>query len=867
MAFKLNRQTNVQVDTPEALFRDLRNRRVEGLLSHQADILRAYQDKALAASDVALQLPTGSGKTLVGLLIGEWRRRRFEERVVYLCPTKQLVNQVVEQAAKKYGLKANAFTGKQADYAPSIRSEFLNAESVAVTTYSGLFNTNSFFENPNVIILDDAHAAENYIAAHWSLQVSRTGHPRVFEALKTALRPVLSRVDFQKLHAPTNEPWDTEWVDKLPTPILHPLIPELTSLLDMQTSDSNLKHPWSVIRDHLFACHLYMSTQGILIRPVVPPTLTHPPFASSKQRIYMSATLGSGGDLERITGVEKIERLPTPEGWDKQGIGRRLFFFPERSLTTDRAVEVVGEMVKTTDRALMLVTNDATAEVWNDRIKEKTGYACVDAKQIETSKEGFVTSTKTVAVIANRYDGIDFIGDECRLLFVYELPRAVNLQERFLMSRLAATFLLNDRVQTRIIQAVGRCTRSATDYAAVVILGESLTNFFLDRERRAFLHPEVQAELRFGIEQSRNVKESDFMDNLKIFLEHGEEWNTADEVIVAYRADMTQKELPGTAKLRDSVKHEVKYQYAMWRADYPEAVKACNTILTALSGDEVKGYRAFWNYLAGSAAWMGAKNGISEFESVARDYFKRAAAGTTGVLWLRDLSRLQLFDAPPDTDRNLASVIEALETQLELLGTANDRKFENEVKAILDGLNGSESDGFENAHERLGRLLGYQAGNSDSTAAPDPWWIASDKLCFVFEDHSPDEPDNAIGANKTRQAATHPKWIAKNVSLHPDAEIVPVMISPRTLIDPAAATYTEEVGYWNLDMFRKWAAEAIGVVRTLRTSFPGAGHLEWREGAMQHYRDARLDPEGLKAFFRANLLGDLERPSKRANAN
>jgi hypothetical protein len=36
--------------------------------------------------------------------------------------------------------------------------------------------------------------------------------------------------------------------------------------------------------------------------------------------------------LERITGIEKIVRLPIPKGWDKQGIGRRFFLFPERSM-------------------------------------------------------------------------------------------------------------------------------------------------------------------------------------------------------------------------------------------------------------------------------------------------------------------------------------------------------------------------------------------------------------------------------------------------------------------------------------------------------------------------------------------------------
>ncbi|MHB1683533.1 MAG: DEAD/DEAH box helicase family protein [Bacilli bacterium] len=138
MAFKSRYKGKSVIDSPEVLFNDLKNRSVQGLLSHQADILRDYQEHALNKKDVALELPTGSGKTLIGLLIGEFRRRANNEHVVYLCPTRQLVHQVVEQSASKYGIKTNAFVGKQTSYDPVARSEYSNSESIAVTTYNGL---------------------------------------------------------------------------------------------------------------------------------------------------------------------------------------------------------------------------------------------------------------------------------------------------------------------------------------------------------------------------------------------------------------------------------------------------------------------------------------------------------------------------------------------------------------------------------------------------------------------------------------------------------------------------------------------------------------------------------------------------------
>src|SRR5258706_12170074 len=102
---------------PELLFHDLKGRaeEIRHLWSHQADLLRAYAKEHLQSTDIALELPTGAGKTLVALLIAEFRRRKLGDRVVYLCPTRQLANQVGTHA-KRYGIKAHVLVGKQKDY-------------------------------------------------------------------------------------------------------------------------------------------------------------------------------------------------------------------------------------------------------------------------------------------------------------------------------------------------------------------------------------------------------------------------------------------------------------------------------------------------------------------------------------------------------------------------------------------------------------------------------------------------------------------------------------------------------------------------------------------------------------------------------
>ena len=140
---------------PESLFGELARQRdgVGALWSHQADQLRTYSASHTSTVDVALELPTGSGKTMVGLLIGEWRRRALTDRVVYACPTKQLARQVTA-AAERQGVAAKLFIGKSSKWSAADVADYVSADSIAVTTYGAIFNTNSRFADADTLIFD-----------------------------------------------------------------------------------------------------------------------------------------------------------------------------------------------------------------------------------------------------------------------------------------------------------------------------------------------------------------------------------------------------------------------------------------------------------------------------------------------------------------------------------------------------------------------------------------------------------------------------------------------------------------------------------------------------------------------------------------
>ena len=83
---------------PLDLFRQLKkDSKFKGLIHPQEPIIEKYYNLR-NESNLSIQLATAGGKTLIGLLIGAWRLTHLKERVLYLTPTRQLANQVANEA-------------------------------------------------------------------------------------------------------------------------------------------------------------------------------------------------------------------------------------------------------------------------------------------------------------------------------------------------------------------------------------------------------------------------------------------------------------------------------------------------------------------------------------------------------------------------------------------------------------------------------------------------------------------------------------------------------------------------------------------------------------------------------------------------
>ena len=259
---------------PESLFRGLSGRspKVEYLWSHQADVLRDWFSKHLHTKDLALELPTGTGKTLIGLLIGEFRRQVFGDRVAYLCPTRQLAHQV-GNLAEEYTIPVRVLVGRQADYEPADYNAYVSASALAITTYAGVFNSGPRINDANTLILDDAHAAESYIASPWSVDIDRFDHREIYFSLVELFQDVLPNWLVPNLRDSHN-PRARQTSDKVPSPAFMERIEAVRDFLD-EALTNNLRFSWGMIRANLPACHIFLSWSVITISP-------YSPFGSNK---------------------------------------------------------------------------------------------------------------------------------------------------------------------------------------------------------------------------------------------------------------------------------------------------------------------------------------------------------------------------------------------------------------------------------------------------------------------------------------------------------------------------------------------------------------------------------------------------------
>jgi len=832
-------------DTPLDLYERLQVTEpgLSDLWIHQGNALRDYHDHHVSHPDVALELPTGSGKTLVGLLIAEWRRLTLGKPVAYACVNNQLAEHVAAKA-ERYGISVVLLIGHKREWGAAAAT-FRGAHAVAITNYHHVFNYWSGVDSAQTLIFDDAHGGEGPVAETWSVTIPRAEEPGLYAAVFAVVSDALTGAfaDIVGL----NDPRDVHQIELVPPTALESRRKRLYETLAAGVIDGSHNHfALQAIGDSVGRCLVYVSPRAILIRPFIPPTRDLSHVAGADQRLYMSATLGAAGELERAFGVDRIRRLPADT--TQQRSGRRLFLMPGLRIDEAPSDEFIGYAISATPRTALIAPSDRELDAAASALLPED-VPRMDANHIAE----FVETEPAALLLANRYDGIDLPDKQCRLIVLSTLPTYGHQQERFLYSTLGATQVLTERIRTRVIQGAGRATRNRQDFAAVILRGEDLLQFIQREEARREMRPELQVELELGEYYSRE-NAIDLRDALQIFWQHGTDWQPTESYIREQVAGRKREQNPTSVALAASAAHEVHAWWSCWQGDLRSAIDAANAAVAQLAGEPLRAYRALWEYFAASwATLLAAERPEPGFADAAARLRAQAEATARMLRWF------PRFDANPDVAAVGPDHDARAERAVRWIRQLNTRRlrFDATITEMRDNLASPQPEQFHLGLETLGAALGFEVWRDDHTAAcPDAAWRDADRVWLLFEAKTLQNADAALAAKAVREANSHDNWMEAQQGWTPrPRQLITSIVSPRETLGDAADVVADA----DVALVRPAVIESIGDRSVLAMShirgLPAAlSDLELSEEVTKQFSAHALDSESLLSELSKRLL-------------
>lgn len=493
---KLALISDLEID-PRAIFNSLVNKskKYNGYLRDvQSEVLDQWFEIRYK-KDNLIKMNTGSGKTVVALLILQSCLNEIKGKCVYVVPDNYLIEQVKKEAID---LGVSVVTNEE-------DIDFLRGQAILLISIYKLINGKSRFgmnfgKNIDIdtVLIDDVHSCLEIAEQQATLTIEKSSNKEVYEKFLNLFTNSLKHQNSMNLKkiilgdytsSPMLVPF-WEWQSK---------IENVETILIDQKEQNEIMFKLPLLEGILHLCHCTISCNRVQISPKCLPIEKISKFQNATRRIYLSATLSDDGVLIKNFNVDKndIKKIITPK--KAVDIGDRMILYPQ-AITPSIKDEEIRNKLKVLSkeyRIIVIVPSRQRVSFW-----ESVSDHIFDGSNLNSIGD----YEKGLDVVINRYEGIDLPDNKCRILVIDGLPIGKTdysiIKENYLDN---SESIVRSKIQ-KIEQGMGRGVRSNEDYCGIILMGKELIHTMYNANGISYFSPATNSQYTLSDKLSSQLR-------------------------------------------------------------------------------------------------------------------------------------------------------------------------------------------------------------------------------------------------------------------------------------------------------------------------------------------------------------------------
>jgi len=711
----------------------------------QGEVWNLWHQSRDDGQDSVIKMNTGSGKTIVGLLILKSCLNEGIGPAAYFSPDSYLAEQV-RREADNLGLDVAADPDS---------ARFRAGDEILVTNIYTLVNGQSRFgvgisEIPlGSLVIDDVHACLIDTERQFTLDLG----PKVSDRLVSLFEDDLHRQSSGALHEINRDNPNREIL--VPYWTWHRKIDQVREIISKYARDEIMTWKWPLVNDSLEYASCFVSGGSAEVSLRILPIDVIRTLDDAPRRIFMSATLSDDSPL--------VSHFDGDVDGDKEAItpstagdaGDRLILMPQYLTPSinEHEIREVADIYSDEYNVVVIVPSERRAGKWSNYADE-----VLDRSNISEGVESLKQDHVGLTVLLNKYDGVDLPGDACRILIIDNLPDARRSLEKYDQAVLQGSgHELTQPIQ-RIEQGMGRGVRSSEDYCAVVLMGNKLTSQLIMENGVEKFTEATRTQYELSQQLSPQLEGEDVQsmkEAIDRFLDRDSDW------VQASKSRLSQVEYDSSLNIQEAVLRRRRSFSEARIGNLRSAVDEMRSVVNTADSNRLEGI-----LMQEQAAYLDL------LDRADAQAIQRSAIDKNSNL-LKPIEGTHYQRLSP-TDRQASAAFQRLQSNYE-----EKRQLPIDVNGLVSDLQFTDVPhrAFEKAFEKAGWLLGFESHRPDADfgSGPDNLWRTDDGSLFTIECKNEATADE-ISKNYCNQVSGHTNWVADKYGEQIDC--TPIIVHP-----------------------------------------------------------------------------------------